>query len=164
MTDVISSLNHCAQQARGAARLHYLCAISLSPHQRGQALAAIALETELRSIALKAAEEMIGHIRFAWWRETLEGLAAGQARPGHPVLELLQVYAKAEDYAALLSLVDAVEESYPAVQPQPVAYLDTVLSQITPAITPALKAMQRHPHPVGLALKLLWLRYSPARG
>jgi hypothetical protein len=83
--------------------------------QRRGLLALLALNLELKRIPGLVTEEMIAHIRYAWWRETLEGLYAGSRRAGQPVLEELQPLIEAGHIpqAALMALVDAYATPYP---------------------------------------------------
>jgi len=62
-------------------------AIQLARPDRRAALYAItALAIELDHVAEVVREPLMGHIRLAWWRESLEGIAAGKAVPSHPTL------------------------------------------------------------------------------
>lgn len=78
-----------------------------------------ALNCELRHVHHAVSEEMIGHIRYAWWAESVETLARE-----HPVLQAL----KWANYPTenLLTLVNHYREAYPE-QPQ---HTDVVLNSI----------------------------------
>lgn len=56
---------------------------------RADLMALYALNHVLSRIASQVSEEMLGHIRLAWWREAIEELAAGKAARAHPVVEAL---------------------------------------------------------------------------
>lgn len=74
-----------------------------------------ALEAELRHIHHHVSEEMIGHIRYAWWREAMDTL--GAAHQQHPVLKMLA--ASGIEKELLVQLVDSYREAYPALPEHP---------------------------------------------
>lgn len=74
-----------------------------------------ALEAELKHIHHHVEEEMLGHIRYAWWREALDRLGAPDQR--HPVLQELAQSGIAKEQ--LIALVDAYREAYPALPENP---------------------------------------------
>ena len=49
-------------------------------------LALYAFEDAIRSIAAAVSTPMLGEIRFAWWSEAIEEIAAGKPARAHPVL------------------------------------------------------------------------------
>lgn len=73
-----------------------------------------ALEVELAHVHHAVKEEMLGHIRYAWWQEAVEGLAAGQVRE-QPVLQALHRAGVAAEQ--LLPLVELYQQAFPE-QPQ----------------------------------------------
>lgn len=105
----------CLDSLRRNAYGEYLCLASLKPSLRPGMLAVMALDLEVRQIAIKAQEEMIAHIRFAWWRENLAALATGQPPRHHPVL--LALSAANQPYDALNAIIDEVQDTYPAYLP-----------------------------------------------
>jgi phytoene synthase len=60
------------------------------PAARADLVALYSLDNELAAIARKVSEPLVGEMRLAWWRESLEGLMAGGPTRGHPVLEALK--------------------------------------------------------------------------
>lgn len=56
---------------------------------RADLMALYAFEAELMAIPTKAAQPILAEMRYVWWREQLDGVFAGLARKGHPVLEAL---------------------------------------------------------------------------
>lgn len=48
-----------------------------------------AFEAELMAIPSRVTQPLLAEMRFAWWREQMDGVFAGIARKGHPVLEAL---------------------------------------------------------------------------
>jgi len=56
---------------------------------RSDLVALYALEAELLAIPTRVTQPLLAEMRYAWWREQLDGVFAGVARKGHPVLEAL---------------------------------------------------------------------------
>ena len=56
---------------------------------RADLIALYAFEAELMAIPTRVTQPMLAEMRFAWWREQMDGVFAGVARRGHPVLEAL---------------------------------------------------------------------------
>ena len=52
-------------------------------------IALYALEAELMSIPTRVTQPLLAEMRYAWWREQMDGVFGGTARKGHPVLEAL---------------------------------------------------------------------------
>lgn len=48
-----------------------------------------AFEAELMTIPTRATQPLLAEMRYVWWREQMDGVFAGTARRGHPVLEAL---------------------------------------------------------------------------
>ena len=84
----------------------------------------------LVNVAENVTNPLMGEIRFAWWREGLEALAAGEAARSHPVMKALQpAVASGRLPAALLgSMIEArhsdLEPAPFADEPGLVAYID----------------------------------------
>lgn len=56
---------------------------------RADLIAFYAFETELMVIPTRVTQPLLAEMRYAWWNEQLDGVFAGVARKGHPVLEAL---------------------------------------------------------------------------
>ncbi len=56
---------------------------------RADLIALYAFEAELMAIPTRVTQPLLAEMRYAWWREQLDGVFAGTARKGHPVLEAL---------------------------------------------------------------------------
>jgi phytoene synthase len=56
---------------------------------RADLIALYAFEAELMAIPTRVTQPMLAEMRYVWWREQLDGVFAGVARKGHPVLEAL---------------------------------------------------------------------------
>jgi len=56
---------------------------------RADLIALYAFEAELLAIPTRVTQPLLAEMRYAWWREQMDGVFAGVARKGHPVLEAL---------------------------------------------------------------------------
>ena len=56
---------------------------------RADLIALYAFEAELMSIPTRVTQPLLAEMRYAWWREQMDGVFSGAARRGHPVLEAL---------------------------------------------------------------------------
>lgn len=56
---------------------------------RADLIALYALEAELMAIPTRVTQPLLAEMRYVWWREQMDGVFAGIARKGHPVLEAL---------------------------------------------------------------------------
>ncbi len=76
---------------------------------RADLIALYAFEAELMAIPTRVTQPMLAEMRFVWWREQLDGVFAGIARKGHPVLEALTdvVARHALDRAPFDALIEA---------------------------------------------------------
>ncbi len=104
-------LSHCAQLVHRHDGDRFLLALFVPEPAREQLLALYALRVELAHIKRAAREEMLGHIRHAWWSEALEALAEGKGPRGHPVLSELE--RSPLSAAELAPLSDAYREAFP---------------------------------------------------
>src|SRR5579864_8087467 len=84
-----TTLSYCAQEVYRHDRDRFLLSLFVPTVRRETLLALYALNVELARVHAAISEEMIGHIRYAWWQEALEALYAGGRISGHPVLEAL---------------------------------------------------------------------------
>lgn len=58
---------------------------------RADLIALYAFEAELASIPAKVSQPLLAEMRLTWWSDQMDGVFAGAARKGHPVLEALAV-------------------------------------------------------------------------
>lgn len=56
---------------------------------RADLIALYAFEAELMAIPTRVTQPLLAEMRYVWWREQTDGVFAGVARKGHPVLEAL---------------------------------------------------------------------------
>ena len=104
------NLNYCKNLIRTVANARRLQLAFLPPELATRATAYYALDAELRHIHQHVSEEMIGHIRYAWWREAMDHIAAGKPQQ-HPVLITLAESGIEKD--TLTALVDVYRETWP---------------------------------------------------
>ena len=64
------------------------------PIARSDLMALYAFEAELLAIPTRVTQPMLAEMRYAWWRDQMDGVFSGQARKGHPVLEALTTAAE----------------------------------------------------------------------
>jgi phytoene synthase len=57
--------------------------------RRADLIALYAFEAELMAIPTRVTQPLLAEMRYVWWREQMDGVFAGTARKGHPVLEAL---------------------------------------------------------------------------
>jgi phytoene synthase len=82
-------LSHCAALVREHDHDRYLCTLFAPPMIREAWFALFAFNHEIASIAESVSEEMLGFMRFAWWREVLDEVYGGQPVRRHPVAQAL---------------------------------------------------------------------------
>lgn len=87
----------------------------LPPELQKKAIAYYGLDAELKHVHQHVSEEMIGHIRYAWWREELDKL--GEAHQKHPVLALLAE--SGLPVTQLIALVDSYRDVWPQLPAHP---------------------------------------------
>jgi phytoene synthase len=56
---------------------------------RADLITLYAFEAELMVIPTRVTQPLLAEMRYVWWREQMDGVFAGTARKGHPVLEAL---------------------------------------------------------------------------
>ncbi len=59
------------------------------PFARADLLTLYAFEVELLAIPTRVTQPLLAEMRYVWWAEQMDGVFAGTARKGHPVLEAL---------------------------------------------------------------------------
>jgi phytoene synthase len=76
---------------------------------RADLIALYAFEAELMAIPARVTQPLLAEMRYVWWREQMDGVFAGIARKGHPVLEALTdvVARHTLDRAPFDALIDA---------------------------------------------------------
>lgn len=84
----MSQFSYCGRQARRYDRDRFLCA-SMAPAEEREALfALLAFNSEIARIREIVHEPLLGHMRLAWWRDSLDGVFEGRPER-HDILEAL---------------------------------------------------------------------------
>ncbi len=104
MTDSVNDI--CLKMVRDHDRARYLTTLYAPAAARPQLWALHAFNIELTRIGDIVSEPMIGEIRLAWWRETIDALYAGTVRK-HPVVEALSSLTTCVPKALLYNMIDA---------------------------------------------------------
>lgn len=115
----MSSLSYCARLTRERDRSFYLCTLCAPESLRESWFALYGFFDEIGAIADKISEEMVGFVRYAWWRETLVRALAGEAQRGHPVAEALSQTARRFPLpqASLEGIIDLFEQAMAEKKP-----------------------------------------------
>jgi 15-cis-phytoene synthase len=76
---------------------------------RADLIALYAFEAELIAVPTRVTQPLLAEMRYAWWREQMDGVFAGVPRNGHPVLEALTdlVARRSLDRAPFDALIEA---------------------------------------------------------
>lgn len=76
---------------------------------RADLIALHAFEAELMAIPTRVTQPLLAEMRYAWWRDQMDGVFAGEPRKGHPVLEALTgaVERRGLERAPLDALIEA---------------------------------------------------------
>ena len=82
-------LSHTAQLVRAHDHDRYLCTLFAPAGLREGWFALFAFNHELASIPEIVSEETIGLMRFAWWRDAIAEIYAGEKVRKHPVAQVL---------------------------------------------------------------------------
>ena len=83
------ALSYCGNLTRIHDHNRYLCTLFARADLREAWFAIFAFNHEIAHIARTVSEEMVGFVRYAWWRETLVAIFGGAPPLGHPVAEAL---------------------------------------------------------------------------
>ena len=89
----------------------YFCVLLAPGELRETLLALHAFELELARIPDRVREPMMGAIRLQWWREALEGIAAGRPRRHEIVLPLARAVCEGLELTPLQRMIDAWDEA-----------------------------------------------------
>jgi len=82
-------LSYCAEQVRRYDPDRYLCTLFAPASARDALFALYAFDHEIARVRHVVSEPMAGMIRLQWWRDALDGIAAG--RPlAHPVAQAVR--------------------------------------------------------------------------
>lgn len=123
-------LSYCAEFVRMHDRNRYLCTLSAPGSVREAWFAIFAFSYEIASIADKVGEEMVGFVRYAWWRETLASIYAGKPPRGHPLAETLALYTAQLSKQYFDVIIDAHEKALAEQHPKEEAYLEAIAKPV----------------------------------
>jgi NADH dehydrogenase [ubiquinone] 1 alpha subcomplex assembly factor 6 len=146
------TLSYCADLVRDQAPGRYLATLFAPAGIRPALFGLYAFDHEIAKVRQVVSEPMAGLIRFQWWRDALDGIAAGRPAPAHPVAQALQ---------------DAWQR-LAAARPRLDAAIDARERELEQAAPETLAALEQHlaatsSGPVLTALELLGVRDQPAR-
>lgn len=103
--------DYCVTLVRSLSRDRFLMCLFAPKTAREGLFALYALEAELAHIHAMVSEEMLGHVRYAWWDESVQALADGKPPRQHPVLKTLARTPVAPEQ--ILVLIERYRSSYP---------------------------------------------------
>lgn len=86
-------------------------AMFLPEEQKNALIALYALDIELAHVHHIVKEEMMAHIRYAWWQEGMEEVATGKKPREHPVLQAVANIKIAPEF--LLNIIGAYRKKFP---------------------------------------------------
>jgi NADH dehydrogenase [ubiquinone] 1 alpha subcomplex assembly factor 6 len=129
-------LSYCAAQVREHDPDRYLATLFAPAEAREPLFVLYAFDHEIGRVRRVVSERLAGLVRLQWWRDALEGVAAG--RPlAHPVVEAM--HARWAQFASLRprleTVIDAHEEELGAGAPADLAALEERLASSWGEIT-----------------------------
>jgi len=107
----MSNMPYLLQMVRNYDCDRFLQSLFVPEPVRGALLAVLALDAELAHVRAHVREEMLAHIRYAWWEESLAMIADGKKPRKHPVLLAIAEYKL--DVGVLTPLVQKHRAAYP---------------------------------------------------
>jgi NADH dehydrogenase [ubiquinone] 1 alpha subcomplex assembly factor 6 len=158
--------SHCAAEVREHDPDRYLATLFAPPAAREALFALYAFDHEIAKVRQVVREPMAGLVRFQWWRDALDGIAAGEPT-AQPVVAALQAHwaAFAPLRPRLDAAIDGRELELSVEPPRDLATLELRLEagcgEITLAAVDLLGASDPPAHAaarhLGLALGLIRL-------
>src|SRR5689334_22160264 len=111
---------YCEQIVRERHPDTFLAALFIPASHRHLFMAVYALDAELDKVRDSVSEELLAHIRFAWWDESLQALFDGKPPGGHPVLEAIApvIHSGVLPQMALEPLTESYRTHYPDAPPE----------------------------------------------
>ena len=134
-------LSICADQLRAHDKDRFLLTLFAPAHAREALTALYALDMELDHVHDAVREEMISHIRYAWWQEAIEGLYEGKPARGHPVLEALKPWIEQGVLPKqdVLELVDIYRVNLPQLPPDAAKRTNAIAEKLLDNVVPGKK-------------------------
>ncbi|HWA88645.1 MAG TPA: squalene/phytoene synthase family protein [Rhizomicrobium sp.] len=164
-----SAFETSAAELRNRDPDRYLCALFAPAALRPHLFALYAFNAELARIGYAVREPMVGEIRLAWWRETLEGAREGRPRNHDVARALAETLAKIELPQALFeAMIDARSfDLMDGTLTDTASYLDATSGNVMRLAARILGSGDRHDdlaREAGLAYGLAGLLRNQATG
>jgi len=105
VTETTGRLSAIGSLVRASDPDRFFCTLFAVPSRREALFALYAFNHELARVREVVSEPMLGEIRLQWWREALDGIAAGTPRR-HDVVEALAANWESCDRALLDAMID----------------------------------------------------------
>lgn len=173
--DPRASLDYCSRLVREHRPYTYYASLYIPAVSRDAVHALVALDIEFFHIRDVAREELIAHMRYAWWQEALEQTYVGSPPAGHPVLEAWQQSGFGLPLTSVLELLGHYRAHYPAIPSDASIILDGYVNQMLTPQPQALAGWKKAHSIIGLhrgqygdarrgwlCVKLLWQGRSKA--
>jgi hypothetical protein len=143
-------LSHCAHEVYTHDRDRFYLGLFVPAPAREGLYALYALNVELSRIHTIITEEMIGHVRLAWWQEAIDKLYAGSAPKGQPVLAALSevIDAGHMPQAELTLLLESYREHFPTLPPDIEALMEKISLVYLELTCPQAKTYWRKAHSI----------------
>jgi phytoene/squalene synthetase len=159
-----TSLSYCATLVRDQAPGRYVATLFAPTSVRPALFGLYAFDHEIAKVRHVVSEPMAGLIRFQWWRDALDAIAADRPAPAHPVAQALQdAWRRFEiSRATLDAVIDARERELDQAAPETLAALEQHLAATSAGpVLATLQVLGVHDQPardagreVGLAIGL----------
>ena len=159
-------LSYCATEVKTHDPDRYLWCLTFAPDVREAMFAIVAFNSKIERIPDVTSEAMIGHIRYAWWRETIEEIFSQKPVRKHPVAEALAVAIKEYPLPKELfdTLLDAREKDFTIDNYTSYEELKTFLIEINlPLLELALLVTKKHDDAQRDHARLAAYRYGMAK-
>ncbi len=124
MAEPRADLSACGRMVRKNDQDRFFCTLFAPVDKREALFALYAFNHELARVAETVSEPMLGEIRLQWWREALDGIAAGTPRRHDVVEGLFVCWEQGIARATLEAMIDARAAD---LQPEPPADLDVLV-------------------------------------
>jgi len=128
------NLSYCGAEVHSHDRDHFLATLFIPVQHREAFFCLYALNLELARIHTLVSEEMIGHIRYAWWQEAIEEIYSGGKVKGQPVLQALAEVRLPQEL--VMNLVTSYREHFPLMPPDVEAMLERMTLELIQALCP----------------------------
>jgi NADH dehydrogenase [ubiquinone] 1 alpha subcomplex assembly factor 6 len=124
------ALSYCAGLVREQAPGRYVATLFAPARARPALFGLYAFDHEIAKVRRVVSEPMAGLIRFQWWRDALDAIAADRPAPAHPVAQTLQDAWRSFDLSRekLDAAIDARERELDQAAPQTLAALEQHLA------------------------------------